>query len=79
MTHDEQGRYRGIYQWEDPKLAEGYARALWRVLALVSARGSIRYQDLPGRRRDELLDHPERFSGGLGAWWRPAEPWTALH
>jgi hypothetical protein len=79
MSHDERGLYRGIYQWKDPQLAEDYARALWRVLALVSARGSIRYQVLPGVRRDELLDHPELDSDRLAAWCRPARPWTDLH
>src|SRR5262249_60837442 len=30
LAHDDRGRYRGLYEWDDPLLAEGYARALWR-------------------------------------------------
>ena len=41
LADDERGRYRGLYEWDGPRLAENYARALWRVLALVSVRGSI--------------------------------------
>jgi hypothetical protein len=29
------------YEWDGARPAEAYARALWRVLALVSVRGSI--------------------------------------
>src|SRR6266480_5059975 len=59
LAHDERGRYRGVYEWDGPRLAENYARALWRVLALVSVRGSIHYLVLPGLRRAELLDRPQ--------------------
>jgi hypothetical protein len=52
-----------------PDLAENYAQALWRVLALVSVPGSIRYVVLPGLRRDEVLQHPHLL-GGDEAWWR---------
>ena len=57
------------------RLAENYARVLWRVLALVSVRGSIHYVVLPGLRRDVLLDNPRVLDGGTGdaaAWWRLA-------
>jgi hypothetical protein len=50
-------------------LAENYARALWRVLALVSVPGSIHYVVLPGLRRGEVLDGPHLL-GGDEAWWR---------
>ena len=69
LAHDERGRYRGLYEWDDPRLAEGYARALWRVLALVSVPGSIHYAVLPGLRRDEVLERPD-LMGGSQAWWR---------
>jgi hypothetical protein len=59
LAADERGRYRGVYEWDGPQRAEAYARALWRVLALVSARGSIHYLVLPGLRRAELLDRPQ--------------------
>ena len=76
LADDERGRYRGLYEWDGPRLAENYARALWRVLALVSARGSIHYVVLPGLRRDELLDRPQ-VPGDAGAdaaaWWRLAD------
>ena len=76
LADDERGRYRGLYQWDGPRLAENYARALWRVLALVSVRGSIHYVVLPGLRRDVLLARPEGLGGALpdtAAWWRLAE------
>ena len=70
LADDERGRYRGLYEWDGPGLAEDYARALWRVLALVSVRGSIHYVVLPGLRRDELLARPQALADGA-AWWRP--------
>jgi hypothetical protein len=76
LADDERGRYRGLYEWDGPRLAEGYARALWRVLALVSVRGSIHYVVLPGLRRDVLLDKPQmldRVPLGAAEWWRLAE------
>lgn len=71
LAHDERGRYRGLYDWDDPARAERYARSLWRVLALVSRRGSIAYRVLPGLRRDDLLSGaaPDR-AGEDEAWWR---------
>src|SRR5687767_6606424 len=47
LAHDERGRYRGVYDWDGPERAEAYARALWRVLALVSVPGSIAYRVVP--------------------------------
>jgi hypothetical protein len=76
MADDEQGVYRGFYEWDGPARAEAYARALWRVLALVSARGSIHYRVLPGLRRDEFLGEPAGPGQAAAAevpdeWWRP--------
>lgn len=48
----------------------------WRVLALVSVRGSIHYVVLPGLRRDAALEEPHLLPGaaaGATAWWRLAE------
>jgi hypothetical protein len=76
LADDERGRYRGLYEWDDPKQAVAYARALWRVLALVSVPGSIHYVVLPGLRRDELLARPQALAGAAAdaaAWWRPVE------
>ena len=76
LAHDERGRYRGVYEWDGPRLAENYARALWRVLALVSVRGSVHYVVLPGLRRDAFLERPDVLAGDAadeGAWWRLAE------
>ena len=76
LADDERGRYRGLYEWDGPRLAENYARALWRVLALVSVRGSIHYVVLPGLRRDALLARPEAPDGAAAdtaAWWRLAQ------
>ena len=76
LADDEQGRYRGLYEWDGPRRAVSYARALWRVLALVSAPGSIHYIVLPGLRRDEVLARPQVVASAAAdspAWWRPAE------
>jgi hypothetical protein len=75
LADDEQGRYRGVYEWDGPQLAEDYARALWRVLALVSVRGSVHYVVLPGLHRDRLLDRPAAAGAGESAadWWRLTE------
>lgn len=69
LANDGLGRYRGLYEWDDPLLAENYARALWRVLALVSIPGSIHYVVLPGLRRDEVLERLHLLGGGE-AWWQ---------
>ena len=73
-AHDDHGVYRGLYEWDGAARARGYAAALWRVLELVSVPGSIKYQVLPGLRRDEVLAHPARMQeaqDGLSqAWWR---------
>jgi hypothetical protein len=75
LADDERGRYRGLYQWDGAERAEHYARALWRVLALVSMRGSIGYVVLPGVHRDELLGQPQVPADAAtedpAAWWRP--------
>jgi hypothetical protein len=74
LAHDEHGRYRGVYEWDGSLRADHYARALWRVLALVSVPGSIHYVVLPELRRDELVGQT-RDPGGMtadeAAWWRP--------
>ena len=75
LADDQRGRYRGLYEWDGPARAEAYARALWRVLALVSVPGSIHYVVLPGLRRDELLARPLVLADAAAdaAWWRLAE------
>jgi hypothetical protein len=77
LAHDDRGTYRGLYEWDGPRAAEDYARALWRVLALVSETGSIDFRVLPGLRRDEVLADPSRLDGHAQtepqAWWRVVE------
>ena len=75
LADDERGRYRGLYEWDGPRRADDYARALWRVLALVSVPGSIHYIVLPGRRRAELLGQqlPSSTAADAEAWWYPVE------
>jgi len=58
LAHDEHSVYRGVYQWNDPVLADRYARALWWFLALVRERRSIHYVVLPGVLLDKLLADP---------------------
>ncbi|MFJ6551331.1 hypothetical protein ACIQNT_03640 [Streptomyces luteogriseus] len=74
LAHDEDGRYRGLYEWDAPQRAEHYARSLWRVLALVSVPGSIGYTVLPGLRRDDVLADPGLVEGtardDASHWWR---------
>lgn len=73
LAHDQHQRYRGLYEWDGPDLAEAYARALWRVLALVCPPPTIRYAVLPGLGRDEVLRDPAAAApGATGAWWRLA-------
>ncbi|WP_127508027.1 hypothetical protein [Actinoplanes solisilvae] len=77
MAHDSNGVYRGIYEWDGSDQAQAYARALWRVLALVSVPASIRYHVVPGLRRDEVLDDP-RLLGEAAvpeaeSWWQLVE------
>ena len=74
FAHDDRHVYRGLYEWDDPSLAESYVRALWWVLALVSVPDSIHYAILPGLHRDELLHDPhvaDDFAPGEARpWWR---------
>ena len=55
LRHDQEGVYRGLYEWDGPELALAYVNALWWVLALVCDPGSIRFAVIPGTRRDEAL------------------------
>jgi hypothetical protein len=74
LANDAHGVYRGVYEWDGPDRAEAYARALWRVLALVSASGSIHYRVVPGIRRSDLLADPALLgrTGPIAVtdWWR---------
>lgn len=74
LAADGNGHYRGLYEWDGPQRAEDYARALWRVLALVSVPGSIHYVVLPGLHRDELIERSRAVAGAHAVdaadWWR---------
>jgi len=73
LRHDEMGRYRGVYEWDGPALADSYARALWWVLSLVCERGSIHYIVVPDRHRDDVLNDPDAMDpSGIdeASWWR---------
>jgi hypothetical protein len=74
LANDAHGVYRGVYEWDGATRAEAYARALWRVLALVSVPGSIHYRVVIGVRRSDLLANPELLGREGPAdpmdWWR---------
>lgn len=69
---DENGVYRGVYDWDGVAAAHAYVRALWWALMVVSVRSSIEYVVLPGVRRDELLRNPT-LADSNPAWCRPVE------
>jgi len=72
LTNDENQLYRGVYQWDGAEPADFYARRLWRILALVSSRSTIRYVVLPGLRRDDVLKNPAllaRSADDQSPWW----------
>lgn len=74
LRDDQNGVYRGLYEWDDPSLALNYVHALWWVLALVSEPGSIHYAVIPGLGRDEVMIDPWGARGpadAAGGWWRP--------
>jgi hypothetical protein len=75
LAADENGVYRGLYEWDGAESAQAYARALWRVLALVSEASSIHYRVLPGVHRDRLLAAPRALDSVPSGtqWWRPVE------
>jgi hypothetical protein len=72
------GVYRGLYEWDGADLAASYAATLARLLRPFSTRGSVRYQVIPGRRRDDVLRDPGLMVAGTagehGAWWRLVAP-----
>lgn len=74
LANDENGVYRGFYQWNHAHLADSYVRALWWVLSLVSVSGSIHYVVLPGLRRDDVLSDPMVLEPATPdhrrLWWR---------
>lgn len=69
---DEDGVYRGVYDWDGVESAHAYVRALWWALMVVSVRTSIEQVVVPGVRRDELLRHPA-MAAANAAWCRPIE------
>ena len=69
---DEDGVYRGVYDWDGVEAAHAYVRALWWALMVVSVRSSIEYVVVPGVGRDELLRHPA-MAAANAAWCRPIE------
>jgi hypothetical protein len=70
LAHDQSGVYRGLYEWDGAARADAYVRALWWALIIVSERDSIRYQVIPGRRRDEVLADPEMLGHPASEWWK---------
>jgi hypothetical protein len=73
LAADENGVYRGLYEWDGARRAEHYARCLWWVLGLVSVPASISYTVLDTRHRDELLPDPDASAVAVSReeWWHP--------
>jgi len=69
LAHDENQLYRGVYDWDGVERAQAYVSALYRVLALVSEPGSVRFRILPGSRRSEWLADPGLVADEPG-WWQ---------
>jgi hypothetical protein len=64
------GLYRGVYQWDDPVTARGYAAAITALLRLLSEPGTVRAHIDAGVRRDEYLRDPGRLPAGpRDGWW----------
>ncbi len=76
LTHDPNGYYRGLYEWDGAGRAEAYVRALWWALIVVCEKDSIHHRIVPGVRRDAVLDQPGALEqpGALG---RPGAPLAA--
>jgi hypothetical protein len=76
FADDEQGVYRGLYDWDDPAAADSYVRALWWALMVVAERSSIEAVVVPGVRRDDLLRDPQLMEAirrdAPTGWWHPA-------
>ena len=74
LTHDGQGRYRGLYEWDGFESAHRYARSLWRVLELVSEPGTVDYRVFVGLTRDAALHDPDlldTYPSTPALWWHP--------
>jgi hypothetical protein len=69
LAHDENGVYRGLYEWDGAGPAEAYVRALWWALAIVSEPESIRHQVVPGLGRDAVLTGSDVLAGPERHWW----------
>jgi hypothetical protein len=69
---DENGVYRGAYDWDGVAAAHAYVRALWWALMVVSVRSSIEHVVVPGVRRDDFLRDPS-IGAANPAWCRPLE------
>ncbi|TCN54809.1 hypothetical protein EV641_10472 [Rhodococcus sp. SMB37] len=84
LTADDQGRYRGVYQWDGTGLAEDYVRTLWWPLAVVSHRDSIRFHVLTGQRRDVFVSGSVNHEADVDrsveeSWWRLRRTTPPLH
>jgi hypothetical protein len=70
LAHDQNGVYRGLYEWDGAERADAYVRALWWALIVVSEKDSIRYEVAPGRRRDDVLAEAEMLGRPASEWWK---------
>lgn len=76
LTADQNGVYRGIYEWDDVGHAESYAQTLRWTLRPVAAPGSIDYHVVANESRARFLAESECLTSAappaLSAWWRPS-------
>jgi hypothetical protein len=64
MVDPATGDFAGLYEWDDEATARAYAEGLSKVLRLLSARGSVTYELVPGATVDGYLSRTAAGADG---------------